>query len=103
MEQQQFTVIADLTALTGFEQEILTLVKAQVLASRAQEDVLYYSSSEVLGEPGRYVFFEVYRTKEAFEINKNSAHTQHFFQSVKGKLKGEGVKATFLAEVITAV
>lgn len=99
MEQKQFTVIADLTALKGFEQEILELVKDQVATSRQQEDVIYYSSSEVIGEPGRYIFFEVYRSKEAFELNKNSEHTQAFFKSVSGKLQGDGVKATFLEEV----
>ncbi|MGN8070978.1 putative quinol monooxygenase [Mucilaginibacter sp. 22184] len=99
MEQQQFTVIADLTALTGFEQEILELIKELVAICRKQPEVLYYSSSEVIAEPGRFVFFEVYHSKEAFEINKNADHTQHFFKAVQGKLKGDGIKATFLEEV----
>lgn len=99
MEPTQFTVIAELTALKGFEDEILELVRNQVTLSRKQEDVIYYSSSEVIGEKGKYVFFEVYRTKEAFEINKASSHTQAFFKATNGKLKGDGVKATFLVEI----
>ena len=99
MEATQFTVIADLTALEGFENEILELVKEQVAASRRQPDVRYYSASEVTTEKGRFVFFEVYRTKEAFELNKNSAQTQSFFKALQGKLKGDGIKATFLTEV----
>lgn len=99
MENTTYTVIAELTALHGFEEELLALVKKQVADSRKDKDVLYYSSNEVIGEKGKYIFYEVYRSEEAFETNKTSAHTQAFFKAINGKLQGAGVKALFLKPV----
>ena len=99
MENTLYTVIAELTALHGFEKELLELVKKQVSDSRKENGVVYYASNEVIGETGKYIFYEVYSSEEAFETNKASAHTQQFFKAINGKLKGQGVKALFMRPV----
>jgi len=99
MENTEFTVIAELTALHGFEEELLALVKKQVAASRREKDVIYYAANEAIGEKGKFIFYEVYGSEEAFEINKASEHTQAFFKAINGKLKGQGVTAAFMKPI----
>ena len=99
MENTQFTVIAELAALHGFEEELSGLVKKQVSDSRKEKGVIYYESNEVINEKGKYIFYEVYNSEQDFEDNKASEHTKGFFKAINGKLKGQGVTATFLRPV----
>ncbi|MDP9077715.1 MAG: antibiotic biosynthesis monooxygenase [Bacteroidota bacterium] len=98
-KNQEITVIAEVTALPGFENDVLELINAQTVASRKEDGILYFSPNEVVGEKGRFIFFEVFRNEEIFKHHMDSANSKAFFGGIVGKVVGDKVKATFLENV----
>jgi len=96
---QEITVIAEVTALPGFETQVLELINAQTIASLKEEGVIYFSPNQVVDENGRFIFFEVYRSEDAFKEHVVSENSKTFFEGIVGKVVGDKVRPTFLKHI----
>lgn len=97
--KKEITVIAEITALPGFENEIVDLIIMQTKASLQEDGVIYFSPNEAVGEKGKFIFFEVFRSEEDFKYHMGTDHSKAFFNGIIGKVEGDKVKPTFLENV----
>ena len=98
-DNKNLSAVAEIKALPGFELQVRELVDMQARESVKEEGILYFAPNEVCDEPGRYIFYEVYRSRADFESHIAAEHSKRFFQEIIGKVEGDKVKATFLNPV----
>jgi quinol monooxygenase YgiN len=74
-----FTVVAKIYPRPGREDELEALLREQVEAvRRAEPDCLVYRPHRSTREPVHFLFYEQYRTPEAFEFHRQAAHLKAF-------------------------
>jgi quinol monooxygenase YgiN len=72
------TVVAELIAKRGCEAELATALLAIVEATRLEEGCVQYDLHVATDEPGRFVFYENWASREALDRHAASAHIQAF-------------------------
>ncbi|HXG16693.1 MAG TPA: putative quinol monooxygenase [Calidithermus sp.] len=74
-----FTVVARIYPKPGREDELEALLREQAEAvRRAEPDCVVYRPHRSAREPVHFLFYEQYRTPEAFEFHRQAAHLKAF-------------------------
>jgi quinol monooxygenase YgiN len=72
------TVVAELIAKPGCEAKLATELLAMVEATRLEDGCVQYDLHVATDEPGRFVFYENWTSREALDRHAASAHIQSF-------------------------
>lgn len=73
------TVVARLRARPGREAELEALLRRQVAAVRgAEPDCLIYRLHRLEQDPTLFLFYEQYRSREAFDAHRRAGHLAAF-------------------------
>ena len=87
MATNVFTVVAKLYPKPGREDEIQAILIQQAAAVlKAEKDCLAYRAHRSATQPTVFLFYEQYRTKEAFDVHRTAAHLAAFRERHKGLL-----------------
>jgi quinol monooxygenase YgiN len=80
-----FTVVARIQAVPGREKELEAILIKQVEAVlRAEPDCLVYRPHRLASDPAVFLFYEQYRSKEAFDFHRKAPHLAAFQEQRKG-------------------
>ena len=87
---EEITVVAFVRARGGKE------AKIQEVTAELQKEVRQKNPSAVIfqaykgsDEPGLILFYEIYKTREAFQFHKDSAHLQRWFDAIEPLADGQ--------------
>jgi quinol monooxygenase YgiN len=83
------TVVAVMNAKEGKEKEMQEAIEALVDKVRSEEGTLMYAANRGRKAPGRFLFYEKYRDKDAFKAHGATAYFGEFFGKVAPLLDGE--------------
>lgn len=72
------TVVAELVAQPGREAELTTELLAMVKATRQEEGCIQYDLHVSTDQPGNFVFYENWTSREALDRHAASPHLQAF-------------------------
>jgi len=92
-------LIATIHILPGFENEVMEALKIMEIASNKETDCEQFVANIQKDSPQTVVIYEVYNNDEAFQLHKNSAHAQAFFEFLKGKMASDKIETIFLTEL----
>lgn len=85
MSQSLLTVVAELFAKPGKEEEVKAHLLHNVEATRLEEGCVQYDLHVCEGEPGHFLFVENWTSEEALYNHSQSAHIQGF-RAIAGDL-----------------
>lgn len=85
MSQSHLTVIAEIVAKPGKEEEVRRYVTGFVEPTRKEEGCIQYDLHVSNDEPGRFVFYETWESEELLQKHLASPHIQAF-RAVAGEL-----------------
>ncbi len=85
MSPNLLTVVAEMVAKPGREDQLKQRLLALVEPTRKEDGCLQYDLHAVTGEAGRFVFYENWTSAEALERHLASTHFQAFL-GVAGEL-----------------
>ncbi|HPW69100.1 MAG: putative quinol monooxygenase [Desulfomonilia bacterium] len=83
------TVVAVMKAAESREKEMEEAVRALVTEVQAEDGTLVYAVHRGRKEPGKFLFYEKYRDKDAFKAHGATSHFAEFFGKVAPLLDGE--------------
>lgn len=87
MATNVFTVVAKLYPKAGKEAEVEAILVEQAAAVRkAEPDCVVYRPHRSAKPPTVFLFYEQYRTKEAFDFHRTAPHLAAFRERHKGLL-----------------
>lgn len=72
------TVIAKLTARNGSEEQLYEELRKPVEPTRAEEGCVNYDLHRSTEEPGTFMFYENWESRELWERHMESPHLQEF-------------------------
>ena len=75
---QVLTVVAELKAKPGKEEELRRAALALIEPTRQEEGCVQYDLHVHTGDPGRFVFYENWASREHLERHAASAHLKAF-------------------------
>jgi quinol monooxygenase YgiN len=78
MSQTYLTVVAEITAKAGCEEELKNLLTSIVEPTRKEEGCIQYDLHVSTDEPGKFLFFENWAGKEALAKHSASEHLKAF-------------------------
>lgn len=67
-------IVASFKALPDKENELGELLKSLVPKVQDEEGAMNYTLHRAIGEPGRFMFYEAYRDKEALEFHSSTSY-----------------------------
>jgi quinol monooxygenase YgiN len=88
-----YAVVAEIRARPGKEGELRAATLPLVAAVRNEPDNLLYFLQEDREAPGRFVFYEIFRTEADFKAHNASPHVQAWFAKLP-ELADGSVKVT---------
>lgn len=91
----KITVLAEITILPGYENEIRVAAEKIWIATRKEDGCELFIFNEKKEEP-TIVFFEVFKSVEDFEYHVQAEHTKNFLSCLENKVIGNAPKLTFL-------
>lgn len=97
MKKTPYTVVALLQALPGKEDELRAALIELVAPSLKDKGCINYDLHESLDNPGKFMFYENWESKEDHQLHFNTPHVQ----SLKSKLHELGendLNVTFWAQ-----
>ena len=74
----QLIVVAESLAKPGCEDELRTQLLALVDASRAEPGCVKYDLHENPDEPGKFLFYEIWKDDDAFVYHTKAKHSVEF-------------------------
>jgi quinol monooxygenase YgiN len=80
------TVVAELTAQAGKDAEVKQELIAMVEATRLEEGCVQYDLHVSTEQPGTFLFYENWTSREALERHSASLHLQAFAAKAPGLL-----------------
>jgi len=92
------TVVAQVHALGGKEEELAKVSQKLVPAVRSEPGCLLFQAHRGANTPGIILFYEIFATQEAFEAHKNAAHTKQWFKNIES-LVASPVEVSVLAPI----
>jgi quinol monooxygenase YgiN len=96
---EKLILIANITILPGFEEEVKKAAIALAVETRKEtgsESFLIHTRND---SPQTIVFYEIYHSQETFQQHKTLAHSVKFFEFVKGKIKDDKIEVIFLTKL----
>ena len=78
MPNTLLTVVAEIVAKPGKEDELKRRLLALVEPTRLEDGCVQYDLHQNTGEPGRFVFYENWRSRELLERHLQSPHLLAF-------------------------
>lgn len=88
MSPNLLTVVAEMVAKPGREDQLKRRLLALVAPTRKEDGCVQYDLHAVAGEAGRFIFYENWTSAEALDRHLASAHLQAFL-GVAGELLAE--------------
>jgi quinol monooxygenase YgiN len=88
MTNALLTVVAEMVAKAGKEEDLKRQVLALVEPTRREEGCVQYDLHQSTGERGRFVFYENWTSRESLERHRQSPHLAAF-GAVQGDLLAE--------------
>jgi quinol monooxygenase YgiN len=85
---EQLVVIAYLTAKPGKEKEARKNIQALLAPTQAEKGCIVYDLHEMHGEPGKFVFYEVWKSAEHLNAHAKSKHLKKFRENSSDFLVG---------------
>ncbi|MFA4916992.1 MAG: putative quinol monooxygenase [Syntrophales bacterium] len=82
-------VVAILKARQGVEKDMEAALRAMVPKVLPEEGTLTYILNRAQNEPGKFLFYEKYTNKAAFDIHSSTPHFQELFEKIAPMLDGE--------------
>lgn len=91
MNKSTYIVLAQLSVKAEYLDEVKALCAVALEPTLIEPgcDVFYQTVKE--DDPTTLVFFEVFASKEAFDLHMKASYTQAFFAGLQGKLTGKPV------------
>ena len=78
MSQPTVTVVAELAAKPGSEEELRTLLLSILENVRKEDGCIQYDLHVNTNEPGNFVFYENWRDADALQRHATSGHMSEF-------------------------
>lgn len=97
MEKQ--ILIASIDIIPGFEQEIKNATIALAADTRKEAACELFLIHTREDTPRSLVFYEIYRSKQAFEQHKTFAHSQKYFRLLQGRVENDKPGVTLLRQL----
>jgi quinol monooxygenase YgiN len=88
-----YSIIAEVQAKPGKREDLRAATLPLIALVRSDPKNLVYFFQEDRENPGHFVFFEVFRTKEDFEAHNNMPYVKEWFAKLPDLAEG-GVKTT---------
>lgn len=82
------TVIAVLKAKEGKEKELENALAGIVSKVEAEQGTLAYALHRAKREPGKFLFYEKYKDKEALNVHSSTTYFMEFFGTIGPLLDG---------------
>jgi quinol monooxygenase YgiN len=98
MPQGLLTVVAELAARPGREDELRTQLLALVAPTRQEEGCVQYDLHVSTGEPGHFVFYENWISSDALDRHLKSSHFRAF-QAVADALLAEAPRVLTVVRI----
>lgn len=88
MEDQKIYLLAQLTVLPGFLEEVKAIFKEALIPTLQEPgcEALYETGRK--DDPHKLVFFEVFSSAAAHEFHLKQDYTKRMFASLEGKMSG---------------
>ncbi|MCZ4431291.1 putative quinol monooxygenase [Agrobacterium sp. SOY23] len=93
-------VVAQVSAKAGKEQELRLATLPLVSQVRNEHDNILYFLHEDHEQPGHFVFYEIFASREAFEAHNRTEHVQSWFKLLPDLAEGgvEVMQLTILGQ-----
>jgi quinol monooxygenase YgiN len=88
MPEDLLIVFAEGKAKSGKADELRSRLQSLLQPTRAEAGCVQYDMHESLDEPGRFVFFERWKSKESLDQHLQSPHLQEFFEVANDLVDG---------------
>ncbi len=88
MDRNPLTVVAEIVARRGKEDELKRQLLALIVPTRKEEGCIQYDLHQSTDEPGRFVFYENWTSRELLDRHLNSPHLAAF-DAAAGELLAE--------------
>lgn len=75
-------VVAILKAQAGKEKEMEDALRAMIPKVQSEEGTLTYILHRDQKEPGKFLFYERYKDKAAFDFHSSTPYIQEFFKKI---------------------
>ncbi|MDJ1485025.1 antibiotic biosynthesis monooxygenase family protein [Cytophagaceae bacterium YF14B1] len=95
-KNRKIALTAEINILNGFESEVLFAAKKVWEATRKEEGCEMFLLNTRKERTDIILFYEVFKTQEAFDAHVCFDHTVAFLNFLKGKVVGNGPALTFL-------
>ena len=93
MSQDVLVVVAEGKARQGKADELRRRLQGLLGPTRAEEGCIQYDMHESLDDPGRFVFFERWTSREALDQHLKTPHLTEFFGHADALLEsGMGIR-----------
>lgn len=93
------TIIAEINVLERFTDEVYEAAKEVWKATKKEHGCETFSFNINKENGLKIVFFEIFKSQEAFEYHVNADHTKTFLEFLKGRVKNDQPKLLFLDQV----
>ena len=81
-------VVAVLKAQAGKEKEMEDALRGMIPKVQSEEGTIAYILHRALSEPGKFLFYEKYKDKAAFDFHSSTPHFQELFGKIGPLLAG---------------
>jgi len=98
MPDSNVILLARFRAKTGKEEEVRNILVSLVEPTRAEEGCIYYYLHQVKDEKGHFLFYECFRSEEAFNIHVKKPYIKGFLDKTD-ELLAEPPDLTFLEKI----
>jgi quinol monooxygenase YgiN len=95
---EQLVVIAYLTAKPGKEAQARKNIQALLAPTHAEKGCIMYDLHEMHGEPGKFVFYEVWKSAEHLSKHAASAHLKAF-RKISPEFLAEPIELTLWKKI----
>jgi quinol monooxygenase YgiN len=88
MPETPLTVVAELSAKPGSEEQLKSLLLSVIPAVRAEDGCIQYDLHVSTKDPAQFVFYENWRNADALKAHAASAQMKAFGEKAKDLLAG---------------
>jgi quinol monooxygenase YgiN len=99
LAMEKLFLIANFNIVPGFEEEVKKATIALAVETRNETGCELFLIHTRNDSPGTIVFYEIYRSPEAFEQHKAFVYSESFFEFLKGRIEDDKLEITFLTKL----
>ncbi len=93
---EKIVLLAEIHILPGYEKEVFKGAEKQWVGTRKEKGNEVFILTTEKENEAVIRFFEIFSNAAAFEAHTKEAHTKAFGEILKGKVKHDNAKLTFL-------